>query len=114
MYIKMKVLFLLQKVTRPVAPLHNRVMWTHNAVFYLRGKPLNCFGQPKKLIYENEELYLLQHAFNITEGSQGLCYNKIIIAIDADVDGMHIRLLLLTYFLKFFFQNWPIMVIYIY
>ncbi|MBX9890662.1 MAG: type IIA DNA topoisomerase subunit B [Amoebophilaceae bacterium] len=72
------------------------------AVFSLRGKPLNCFGQPKKLVYENEELYLLQHALNISQGSQGLRYNKIIIATDADVDGMHIRLLLLTYFLQFF------------
>jgi len=72
------------------------------AVFSLRGKPLNCFGQAKKLVYENEELYLLQHALNITEGPEGLKYNKIIIATDADVDGMHIRLLILTYFLQFF------------
>lgn len=72
------------------------------AVFSLRGKPLNCFGQSKKLVYENEELNLLQHALNIANGSDGLRYNKIVIATDADVDGMHIRLLILTYFLQFF------------
>eukprot|EP01132_Coremiostelium_polycephalum_P000583 gene583-728_t len=72
------------------------------AVFSLRGKPLNCFGYTKKLVYENEELNLLQHALNIEEGIEGLRYGKIIIATDADVDGMHIRLLLLTYFLHFF------------
>ncbi|TDG95158.1 DNA topoisomerase IV subunit B [Cardinium endosymbiont of Culicoides punctatus] len=72
------------------------------AVFSLRGKPLNCFGQSKKLVYENEELNLLQHALNITNGPDGLRYNKIVIATDADVDGMHIRLLILTYFLQFF------------
>ncbi|ROT47141.1 DNA topoisomerase IV subunit B [Candidatus Cardinium hertigii] len=72
------------------------------AVFSLRGKPLNCFGQSKKLVYENEELNLLQHALNIANGSDGLRYNKIVMATDADVDGMHIRLLILTYFLQFF------------
>jgi topoisomerase-4 subunit B len=72
------------------------------AVFSLRGKPLNCFGQSKKLVYENEELNLLQHALNIADGPDGLRYNKIVIATDADVDGMHIRLLILTYFLQFF------------
>lgn len=72
------------------------------AVFSLRGKPLNCFGQSKKLVYENEEFNLLQHALNVANGSDGLRYNKIVIATDADVDGMHIRLLLLTYFLEFF------------
>ncbi len=72
------------------------------AVFSLRGKPLNCFGQSKKLIYENEELNLLQHALNIVDGLEGLRYNKIVLATDADVDGMHIRLLILTYFLQFF------------
>lgn len=72
------------------------------AVFSLRGKPLNCFGQSKKLVYENEEFNLLQHALNIANGPDGLRYNKIIIATDADVDGMHIRLLILTYFLQFF------------
>src|SRR5690606_9723212 len=72
------------------------------AVFSLRGKPLNCFGLSKKVVYENEEFNLLQHALNIEDGLEGLRYNKIIIATDADVDGMHIRLLLLTFFLQFF------------
>ncbi|HEU4555979.1 MAG TPA: DNA topoisomerase IV subunit B [Chitinophaga sp.] len=72
------------------------------AVFSLRGKPLNCFGLTKKIVYENEEFNLLQHALNIEEGLDGLRYNKIVIATDADVDGMHIRLLLLTFFLQFF------------
>lgn len=72
------------------------------AVFSLRGKPLNCFGLTKKIVYENEEFNLLQHALNIEEGNEGLRYNNIIIATDADVDGMHIRLLLMTFFLQFF------------
>jgi topoisomerase-4 subunit B len=72
------------------------------AVFSLRGKPLNCFGLTKKVVYENEEFNLLQHALNIEEGIEGLRYNNIIIATDADVDGMHIRLLLMTFFLQFF------------
>lgn len=72
------------------------------AVFSLRGKPLNCFGLTKKVVYENEEFNLLQHALNIEEGLDGLRYKSIIIATDADVDGMHIRLLLLTFFLQFF------------
>lgn len=72
------------------------------AVFSLRGKPLNCFGLTKKVVYENEELNLLQHALNIEDGLDGLRYNKVIIATDADVDGMHIRLLLMTFFLQFF------------
>lgn len=72
------------------------------AVFSLRGKPLNCFGYTKKVVYENEEFNLLQHALNIEDGLDGLRYRKIVIATDADVDGMHIRLLLLTYFLQFF------------
>jgi topoisomerase-4 subunit B len=72
------------------------------AVFSLRGKPLNCFGLSKKIVYENEEFNLLQHALNIEDGLEGLRYNKIVIATDADVDGMHIRLLLLTFFLQFF------------
>ena len=72
------------------------------AVFSLRGKPLNCFGLTKKVVYENEEFNLLQHALNIEEGYEGLRYNKIIVATDADVDGMHIRLLLITFFLQFF------------
>src|SRR5580698_7877676 len=72
------------------------------AVFSLRGKPLNCFGLTKKVVYENEEFNLLQHALNIEEGIEGLRYNKIVIATDADVDGMHIRLLLMTFFLQFF------------
>lgn len=71
-------------------------------VFSLRGKPLNCFGQTKKVVYENEEFNLLQSALNIEEGIEGLRYNKIIIATDADVDGMHIRLLLMTFFIQFF------------
>ncbi len=72
------------------------------AVFSLRGKPLNSFGLKKKVVYENEEFNLLQHALNIEEGLDGLRYNQIIIATDADVDGMHIRLLMLTFFLQFF------------
>lgn len=72
------------------------------AVFSLRGKPLNCFSLTKKVVYENEEFNLLQHALNIEDGLDGLRYRKIIIATDADVDGMHIRLLMLTFFLQFF------------
>ena len=72
------------------------------AVFSLRGKPLNCYGLTKKVVYENEEFNLLQHALNIEDGLDGLRYNKVIIATDADVDGMHIRLLLMTFFLQFF------------
>ncbi len=72
------------------------------AVFSLRGKPLNSFGLTKKVVYENEEFNLLQHALNIEEGIEGLRYNNVVIATDADVDGMHIRLLLMTFFLQFF------------
>lgn len=72
------------------------------AVFSLRGKPLNSFGLTKKIVYENEEFNLLQHALNIEDGYEGLRYNNIIIATDADVDGMHIRLLMMTFFLQFF------------
>ena len=72
------------------------------AVFSLRGKPLNCYGLTKKIVYENEEFNLLQAALNIEEDMDNLRYNKIIIATDADVDGMHIRLLLMTFFLQFF------------
>lgn len=72
------------------------------AVFSLRGKPLNCFGLTKKVVYENEEFNLLQHALNIEESYDDLRYNNIVIATDADVDGMHIRLLLMTFFLQFF------------
>ena len=72
------------------------------AVFSLRGKPLNAFGLTKKVVYENEEFNLLQHALNIEDGLDGLRYNNIVIATDADVDGMHIRLLLMTFFLQFF------------
>ena len=72
------------------------------AVFSLRGKPLNCFGLTKKVVYENEEFNLLQHALNIEDGLEGLRYKNIVIATDADVDGMHIRLLLMTFFLQFF------------
>lgn len=72
------------------------------AVFSLRGKPLNCYSLTKKVVYENEEFNLLQHALNIEDGLEGLRYNKVIIATDADVDGMHIRLLLMTFFLQFF------------
>src|SRR5574344_68994 len=72
------------------------------AVFSLRGKPLNCFGLTKKVVYENEEFNLLQAALNIEDGLEGLRYNKVIVATDADVDGMHIRLLLITFFLQFF------------
>ena len=74
----------------------------NQAVFSLRGKPLNCFGLSKKIVYENEEFNLLQHALNIENGIDNLRYNKIIIATDADVDGMHIRLLILTFFLQFY------------
>ncbi len=72
------------------------------AVFSLRGKPKNSYGITKKIVYENEEFNLLQAALNIEEGLDGLRYNKVIIATDADVDGMHIRLLLMTFFLQFF------------
>lgn len=72
------------------------------AVFSLRGKPLNCYNMTKKIVYQNEEFNLLQHALNIEDGIDGLRYNKVVVATDADVDGMHIRLLLLTFFLQFF------------
>ncbi|MEL6123338.1 MAG: toprim domain-containing protein, partial [Bacteroidota bacterium] len=72
------------------------------AVFSLRGKPLNCYNMSKKVVYQNEEFNLLQHALNIENGLEGLRYNQVVIATDADVDGMHIRLLLLTFFLQFF------------
>ena len=72
------------------------------AVFSLRGKPLNSFGLTKRVVYENEEFNLLQAALNIEDGLDGLRYNKVIVATDADVDGMHIRLLLITFFLQFF------------
>jgi topoisomerase IV subunit B len=75
---------------------------TTQAVFSLRGKPLNCYGLTKKVVYENEEFNLLQHALNIEDGIDDLRYNRIVIATDADVDGLHIRLLLLTFFLQFF------------
>ena len=72
------------------------------AVFSLRGKPLNSFGMKKKIVYENEEFNLLHHALNIEEGLENLRYNQVVVATDADVDGMHIRLLILTFFLQFF------------
>ena len=72
------------------------------AVFSLKGKPLNTYGLTKKIVYENEEFNLLQAALNIEDGLENLRYNKVIIATDADVDGMHIRLLLITFFLQFF------------
>ncbi len=72
------------------------------AVFSLRGKPLNCYGLTKKVVYENEEFNLLQHALNIEDGYETLRYNNIVFATDADVDGLHIRLLLMTFFLQFF------------
>jgi topoisomerase-4 subunit B len=72
------------------------------AVFSLRGKPLNCYGLKKKVVYENEEFNLLQHALNIEESMDDLRYNRIVLATDADVDGMHIRLLMMTFFLQFF------------
>ncbi len=72
------------------------------AVFSLKGKPLNCYGLTKKIVYENEEFNLLQSALNIEDGLEGLRYNKVVLATDADVDGMHIRLLLITFFLQFF------------
>ncbi|WP_246222981.1 toprim domain-containing protein [Draconibacterium halophilum] len=72
------------------------------AVFSLKGKPLNTYGLTKKVVYENEEFNLLQAALNIEEGMEDLRYNNVVIATDADVDGMHIRLLLITFFLQFF------------
>ena len=72
------------------------------AVFSLRGKPLNCFGLTKKIVYENEEFNLLQHALNIEDDIEDLNYSRVVLATDADVDGSHIRLLLLTFFLQFF------------
>lgn len=72
------------------------------AVFSLRGKPLNCFGMTKEVVYKNEEFYLLQSALNIEDGLDDLRYNKVIVATDADVDGMHIRLLMISFFLQFF------------
>ena len=72
------------------------------AVFSLKGKPLNCHGLTKKVVYENEEFNLIQAALDIEDGMDGLRYNRIVVATDADVDGMHIRLLLLTFFLQFF------------
>ncbi len=72
------------------------------AVFSLRGKPLNCYGLKKKVVYENEEFNLLQHALDIEESLENLRYNKVVLATDADVDGMHIRLLMMTFFLQFF------------
>ena len=72
------------------------------AVFSLKGKPLNTFGLTKKIVYENEEFNLLQAALNIEDGIENLRYNNVVIATDADVDGMHIRLLLITFFLQFF------------
>ena len=72
------------------------------AVFSLKGKPLNVFGLTKKIVYENEEFNLLQAALNIEDGLENLRYNNVVIATDADVDGMHIRLLLMTFFLQFF------------
>ena len=86
----------------PVVPLPKCRNVETQAVFSLRGKPLNCFGLTKKVVYENEEFNLLQHALNIEDGIEGLRYNNIVIATDADVDGMHIRLLLMTFFLQFF------------
>ena len=75
---------------------------TTQAVFSLKGKPLNCYGLTKKIVYENEEFNLLQSALNIEDGMDDLRYNNIVIATDADVDGMHIRLLMITFFLQFF------------
>ena len=72
------------------------------AVFSLRGKPLNCYGMTKKVVYQNEEFNLLQHALDIEDGIENLRFNRVVISTDADVDGMHIRLLLLTFFLQFF------------
>ena len=84
------------------------------AVFSLRGKPLNCYGLTKKVVYENEDFNLLQAALNIEEDMDNLRYNKVIIATDADVDGMHIRLLMMTFFLQFFpdvIRQWHLFVL---
>jgi topoisomerase-4 subunit B len=72
------------------------------AVFSLRGKPLNCFGLTRKIVYENEEFYLLANALQIEEDLEDLRFNRVVLATDADVDGMHIRLLMITFFLQFF------------
>ncbi len=72
------------------------------AVFSLRGKPLNCFGLTRKIVYENEEFYLLANALQIEEDLEELRFNRVVLATDADVDGMHIRLLMITFFLQFF------------
>ena len=90
-----------RETRRAVPSPRNRDVNTQ-AVFSLRGKPLNSFGLTKKVVYENEEFNLLQAALNIEDGIEGLRYNKVIVATDADVDGMHIRLLLITFFLQFF------------
>jgi topoisomerase-4 subunit B len=93
---------LLPRVIRQVEVITKSRDVMTQAVFSLKGKPLNCFGLTKKVVYENEEFNLLQHALNIEDGLDALRYNNIVIATDADVDGMHIRLLLMTFFLQFF------------
>ena len=92
---------LLREILQVVLSRKSRDVNTQ-AVFSLRGKPLNSYGLTKKVVYENEEFNLLQAALNIEDGIEGLRYNKVIAATDADVDGMHIRLLLITFFLQFF------------
>ena len=78
----------------------------YQAVFSLKGKPLNSFGLTRKVVYENEEFNLIQAALGIEEDLEDLCYNQVVIATDADVDGMHIRLLLITFFLQFFSRTY--------
>ena len=97
-----KFLYIVGTITAIVVFLLLLVNVNTQAVFSLRGKPLNSYGLTKEIVYKNEEFNLLQAALNIEDGLEELRYNNVIVATDADVDGMHIRLLLLTFFLQFF------------